>query len=234
VGQSARIALFDELNQNTRDRAFGFLNDPENEVHFCIPTSGTDDPRMVYFLAYLEEKWGRRALAATAAAPKGVQQLSDITWDSAVGSWDAQTLTWDDTRQTAGANLILHGNDAGYVFSHGAAVTDADGVAIDADLYTKVYDFGDPIRNKRVERIHIFYEQQPATTLDVYVLTREAPTGTATSNGPFQIVLDGTGDQWIDVNLTARWFQLRIRNNQLAQPFRISGYDFQYYLREMT
>jgi hypothetical protein len=235
IGQAVRVGMFEELAYQYRHRSFGFLNDADNEVYFVIPTSTSKDPNVAYILSYLEDKWGRRELPATAASAKGVRQLRDLTWDEVSTPWDALTTTWDGTRSSKGADIIMHGDASGKVYKHTVDQNDANGVAIDGDLTTKMFDFGDPTRHKRLERLHIFYEPQPSTTLSLYVLARESPSGAPTTYGPYSISLaDTTADAWIDLNITARFFQFRFRNNALNQPFAITGFVPVYYMREVA
>jgi len=234
TGLEIRTALFGELNYQYRDRAFGFLNDADNEVYFMIPAGGQTFPNVAYVGAYIENKWGRRTdITATAAAERGVRLLTDILWDDAVGSWDAQLLTWDSTRQSAGSYMVLHGDSGGFVYKHAPGENNADTTAITADIHTKVFDLGYPGRHKRLHRLHVYYDRQDATTLEVYVLASETPTGPQTTSGPFTLLLDGA-KQWVDLDITARYFQFRFRNASLNQPFSIGGYMPEFYVRDIA
>ena len=234
VGQAVQFGLFDELNFQYAHRAFGFLNGPENEAHFVIPTGGEVNPNIDYILNYLDVKWGRRELAATAAAPKGARQLNTLTWNDVTSSWDSQPGTWNSSQYAVGANIILHGTIGGVVHKHSAGEVDADGVAIDADIEGKMFDFGDAGKKKRLLRLHVHYNLSAGTTLSIYVLTAPGPDVTPTVNGPYTLVLDGTGDQWVDLNLTATYFGFRFRNNSLSQTFGLTGFVPVFYMRETT
>lgn len=239
VGQAVRFGILDELNHARRGRSFGYLNDAENEINFVIPRSGSDFPDLAYIYEYLEQKWGRRDLGsasngATAASTLGAKQLSSLTWDEVASSWDAQTITWDSFASAAGANIPLHGDRNGFVYKHTAGEVNANGVAIDWEIDSRMHDLQEPTKKKRLQRIHLTYESAAGTTLSVYVLTTEAPGVAPTVNGPFDIVLDGSGDQWVDINLTAKYFQFRFKNASLGQPATLTGYTPVFYTTEET
>lgn len=234
VGQAVQFGMFDEMNFQYAHRAFGFLNGPDAEVHFVIPTGGEELPNMDYILNHLDVKWGRRDLEATAAAPKGARQLTTLTWDDVTSSWDSQTGTWNSAQYAAGANIILHGDTDGLVHKHIGGEVDANGVAIDCDIESKMFDFGDAGKKKRLLRLHVHYALAAGTTLSIYILTAPGPEVTPTVNGPYTLVLDGSGDQWVDINLTATYFGFRFRNNSLGQSFSLTGYVPVFYGRETT
>ena len=236
IGRAIESDFFGELNFSKKSRAFAFVNEQDQEIYFVIPTGGSEFPNMAYMFRHMDAqpKWGRRELAATASSPGGVRQLQDITWDSVASSWDAQTLTWDDTRSSAGANIILHGTEGGLVHKHTLGENDADGAIIVAQIYTKMFDLGSPTKKKRLQRLHLHYDVAATTLLRVYVQTADAPGSTPLITGPYEVVLDGVGDQWIDINLTSTFFGFVFRSDALNSPFAISGYVPTWYERETT
>jgi hypothetical protein len=234
VGQAVVPALFDELNFRFMGRSFAYVNELESEVNFVVPAGGSNTPNIAYILKHPEGSWGRRDLEATVASPRGMGQLTDITWGTSVGSWDSQTLTWDDTRQTAGVPITVHGDMGGRVYLHSAGQYNADGVAIDGDIQSKMFDFGDPTRKKRLSRLHLHHDIAPGTTLLVSVLAADAPETLPVEYGPYRIVLSGAGDQWIDLDITATFFGFRFRSNTINSPFSVGGYVPTFYVREVT
>jgi len=239
VGEAVRFGILDELNHQRKARSFVALSEADNELYFVIPTPGNEFPNLAYILGYVEHKWGRRDLGSgssatgtSAASAKSVKSLTSLRWDDITSSWDAQTITWDGAATSASSNILLHGTRDGFVMKHSAGLPNADGAAIDWQIDSKMFDFGDPARKKRVQRLHLYYEAAAGTTLNVYVLTTDAPGVTPTVNGPFTIVLDGSGDQWVDLNLTAKYFQFRFKNAALSQPVTLTGYTPIYYIRE--
>lgn len=226
--------FFDMLNWGLKRRAFAFVDDANHEINFVIPMAGDTVPSMSYMMNHVSGAWQRRELAATAATARSARQLQDITWDGSSGTWDAQTTTWDDTRSLVGAYIVLHGDINGKVFKHSSGETGANGVPIAFKIYSKMYDFGAPAKKKRLQRLHIHYEVAGSTLLKVYVVTANAPESVGVSSSGIEILLDGSGDQWIDFDLTAQFFQFVFENAALNQPAAISGYVPVWYERETT
>lgn len=231
VGQSVRTELFDNLNFERKSRAFAFVHQPDNEIHFTVPTGAATFPDKSYIMAYLEDKWGSRELSATAAAERGVRRLDVLTWDEVTTPWDAQVTVWDGATLQIGADMIMHGTSTGAVFQHSEGVMDADGVAIDFDIETGMDAFDQPARKKRCQRLHLQYEAASGTVLTIHPLTASGPGITPTVGAAITFTLDGSGDQWVDLDLTAAWFGWRFRNANSNQPVTITGYAPAVYVR---
>jgi hypothetical protein len=125
------------------------------------------------------------------------------------------------------------GDSSGYVYQFTTGQVDCDTVAMVVQGDTKFHNFGG-LKNSRLRRLGLEYAAQAGTTLSVYVLTTQNPGVSPTVNGPYNITLDGSGHQWLDMDLTARYHAFRFYNNSLGQTFTLTGYTPVVYVREVS
>lgn len=239
VAQQSRFGIFNDIAWGAIDSVFCFLNDGDNEVYFCFPSGSNSLISLGYILEYLESKWGRRDFGGVNgnvtcfSQPNDVQLLNALRWQDVTTAWSSQTATWAGTQTAKGAPIALMGDSNGFVYQFTTGQVDADTGAMTVQADTKYHNFGG-LKNSRLRRLGLQYNAQAGTTLSVYVLTTQNPGITPTVNGPYTIVLDGSGHQWLDVDLTARYHAFRFYNNTLGQTFTLTGYNPVAYVREVS
>jgi len=225
VGQAVERAIIGELNYDRRHHVFGWAEPDRGYAYWAIPPSGEQDPAIIYALYVPDLRWGRELRSLTAAAQVGSIAPAKV-WDDLTGAWDASTMVWNDALLASGSPVTLAGDASGRIYTRASEST---GTAV---LETKMFDFGDPTRKKRLKRVHVQYEAPEGTILQLYVLAANNPLLTPTSYGPYSIALDGSGDQWVDVDVTGQWLGLRFVAS--ASKFRLAGYVPVFHVREVT
>jgi len=230
ISQAVGAAIRRELNYALKDSIFGFLNLFDNEAVWVIPTGSSPAPNVAYILNLQDSRWGRRELRATSSAFARTAQTT--AWDDLNDGWDSAPWIWDDSSLGAGSPMLLHGDDSGKVYR--LRGFSADGAPIVMSLETKMFDLGDATRKKRLKRLHLHYDATPGAVVKIYVLTASSPNGPTTSYGPYDMVLTGSGDDWIDVDVTGTWFAFRFVNEDTDKYVRITGYIPVFHVREVT
>lgn len=230
IGQAVVGRIVQEINFASAQSVFGWWSPADGELIWAIPTGGSDTPNVAYILNIRDLRWGRRELQATAAV--AIPSFVSTLWDNVGDPWDNSPHVWNDSALSSGSPVLLHGDTGGVVYQHGTP--DAAGSPVVMDLETKLFDLGDATRHKRVKRLHVHYVAAQGATLEIYVLVSPSPGVPPVSYGPYTMVLDGTGDQWVDLDVTGRWIGFRFVNRDTNKSIRITGYAPVYHVREVT
>jgi len=105
---------------------------------------------------------------------------------------------------------------------------------------TKYYDMGQPKTIKRLAGIQIDADRQEGISLNVSVLALEKMNGMPEeyprSGGepvPIQWKLDDTGETFIDLDVTGRFFAFKFKTSERNASFRLFGFTVYYELREV-
>lgn len=151
------------------------------------------------------------------------------TWDAVMGSWDAAGDQWDSSinLQNAPINLCGDSNGSVYVFEGNSF----NGAEIGSVLTSKLFDFGEPSKIKRLLRIQFMIRREGPFFLPVYVGATANVDEEIEWHGPYYMSLDKTAPPWVDVDISARYLCIRMGTTGADEPFRLTGYVMYYEFR---
>ncbi len=226
VGHAVQSAILESLNFKFRHRSFSFLDPTERLAVFVIPTGSSQIPNRAFLFDLKDSRWGAEDFVGLAAAL--FERRSSVTWDSLTGyTWNTYGQSWDSASNVEGAPTLVRGS--------GSVVQERSGSPSAMSLETKMFDLGDPYRQKRVRRVIVHYDAPVGGQVSVYVRAAASPNAQATEYGPFTVMLnDSSGEAWADVDVTGRWIGLRFVMQDTAYPVRITGYGIGFYVREVA
>lgn len=155
---------------------------------------------------------------------------SDMTIDSmefAIDEWVAQI---DSSTSLENAPVNIAGDVSGVIHELGGA--SFAGSDIVSSLTSKLFDLGDPGHIKRLLRIQLMISREgEGRVLPVYIKTCENVEDEVTEYGPYNMNLDRTFPPWIDLDLSARYFAIRLGTVKKNEPFKLTGLIFYYEVR---
>lgn len=99
VTDRQKQTLFNDLNRDTATTAFCFLNAAKDEVWFCYPTSGDDQPTKALVWNY---KRGKGAISYVTgitfrnAAVGDLEGADEATWEDGEETWDEEVGAWGE------------------------------------------------------------------------------------------------------------------------------------------
>lgn len=226
VGDKIIDELLDDVDYGNLNRVRVWCDTAERSVYFGYPPKGgSGEVEKAYVFNYRDNTW--HVTDIFMAASGELLQLSGTTWDSGVGTWDAQTETYAQQAGLAVPEIVLATN-AGKILSLDSNTVDLDGVTRTRTLESGLYDPGRILFNlsgNRVtlDRIEIEVEKAVATTLMVAVGTQDQLGGdneiTWTN---YSITLDGT-KKVIPTRITSVYFTFRLRTTASEARFRGTG-----------
>lgn len=221
IGSNIKDEFFRQANRRLLETCSASLfNKGTHEATFSFASSEStqyNDKAISYNVK--TGAWSIRNVPAQAMAC--YVRTNDEQWDTDEEPWDTDETTWFDATLMDNSSVYAFGDKDGYLYRFEG--NSADGSDYEFHLDTKLEDFGDPTKYKRVKRIQLMSPLSNET--DVYV-----QVGTANNAGD-EIVwgekclihLSETTKSWADVDVTAVYFSFRLSNEEQNQPVRVSG-----------
>lgn len=223
----------DGLNRGQAHKAWSLLVTEEDEAWIGIPIGSETRGETVYKYNYKTGNLYKDTRAGINTAWRATQ-TSALTWDDMSGSWDSQTLTWNDTQISSLAGVIHFGDTSGYTTIVNASAEDDNGTAIDAVWDSK--DFKAEVLGQllRFQEINIW--AKGAGSLYVYYSTDEGQTWTEATSSP--ITLDSTFPSMSDpmrvyMDVVSQSLRVRFRHNGATGSVQIREFFVSYVEREI-
>lgn len=138
IGAPVREYIFNRLNRSLNTTCHSVHVEQYHEVWFYITISGMSWPTEVWKYNYEKDFWYFDTCPSIICA-SSYKQVSSITWNDGIGTWDEQTSFWDDSQGGASSARIIFGDTNGFVSQLDSGVVDDMGVAVTAKLETKDY-----------------------------------------------------------------------------------------------
>lgn len=208
IGDVIKNDYFSRLNPFQRSNIKMFLVEETDDVWLTFSEDGTNSHDYAYIYNIILGKWsGPRDLDASAFGY--FTESVGVTWDTATGTWDSSALIWDTLLLSANSPLNLMGNASGYTFELENGVT-KNGTLMTATYDSKITDCGQPEITKRLQRVKVGMREEGAVNADVYVGLATNSGDDITFYGPYTLSLGSDGVPFVYVDLTARYFQIRI------------------------
>ncbi len=194
-------------------------------VGFC--ETGNDFPNLALCWDWANDSWFVRELGANMShAAVGIVIGSELTFDGLVGTFDAQTQTFDESTFTPFSNRLVLFNAAAKAAYQAESGETFNGSAM--TCYATRSNVGltrDLGSIKRVQRIFPKVIGTAGDTFQVYVGAKSVPDGATTFSGPFNLTV-GT-DYKIDCRVSARWITLKFQYAG-ANTIRLAGFDCEF------
>lgn len=137
-GQPVREYIFNRLNRGRVDTCFAMHVEIFKEIWFFITVGGLDWPSEVWKYNYERGFWYFDTVLNCLSATN-YKQTVDLTWNTAVGSWDEQRRFWDEQSGLTDAPLQVFGHDDGFVDFSNPNLSNDRGIAVDARIDTRDY-----------------------------------------------------------------------------------------------
>jgi hypothetical protein len=227
IGDPIRDDFFGDLSPSKKHLTFAFHIEDKGEVGFAYPSLSASTPDKAWVYNYLLNAWSLRDFPFSSAG--AFLSQSSLTWNDAVGTWDTQTGTWDDRTLLSNAPIPLVGDGSVKKVFKYDTTEGKNGAALSAYFTNEITDFGDPGRLKRVFRVKPVCEKLNVS-MNVYIVTADRPKGDLTYNGPFSF--NPSTDNFVDLDLVARYFALKMETTDQNQPFTVSGWEWVFQMQE--
>lgn len=175
--------------------------------------------------------WRKEIVTAQAAGL--YHKSSQATWATAVGTWAAQTTTWNSYVFLQALPALILATNAGAINSVDATVVDAVGVARTRTFESGLFSAADSLADQRLgfvagglaELVRLDFDQENKGSYNVTIEigTQDTLRGDAAITWT-TFTLPATGaTRSLFPRLVARYFAVRIQTTGLSQPFRASG-----------
>lgn len=158
------------------------------------------------------------------------RQRSDLAIDDmdfAIDDWDTEI---DSSSSLVNAPLNIAGDVNGNIY-----VLDGnsfDGAAIDSFVVSKMFDFEQPGLIKRLLRIQLMVAREGPYMLPITVYAADNADDLLLSPvGAYNMNLDKTYPPWVDLDLSARYFAIKLGTKNAGEPFKLTGFILYYELR---
>ena len=220
LDKQTRRDLFMQINSNRAEQCFVFIDYAYNEVFACYPslTSNTCNRAMVW--NYVDKTVSFRDIPNLNHANTGpVDDASARTWDTAIGTWNAQTNPWDGASASLNRTLSVMASDAQKLYLVDASLTFA-GVAITAFLERKGLSLGEPEAMKLIRSVRprIF----GTGTVNVSVGYGSTPYAEPVYNAPVAFTIGTTVA--VDSMATGRYMAVKFTTGS-STDWRLDSYD---------
>ena len=232
IGTKIAKDFFRLLDPSYKTNIVSSINKQDTEILFAFTsinsTSHTNDMALV--INYQTGAWSIRELPMTSFGEWTVS--ADAVWNDDEETWDEDNTMWDDSKNSTNAPVSLCGDASGYVYKMEG--NSKDGSDLSCYAVGPLLDLEDSEHLKRLKRIQFQISREGDYYLDVYIGTADNVEDPIVWYGPYQMSLDSTSYPWIDPDLSARYFQIKLGTDKMNEPFELSGMVLYYDVRSET
>lgn len=115
IGNDVREYVFNRLDRQKNTSCHALYNSQLKEIWFFITVSGQSYPTEIWKYRYDLGFWYKDTIQNVLSAAE-YKIVTSLVWDSAIGTWDSQTVPWDDMSGQADSPTIILGRDDGYTY----------------------------------------------------------------------------------------------------------------------
>jgi hypothetical protein len=232
-----RRRIYSAIDPTYYQRSFLVFNQLGREVWFCFPETGNTLPSLAAVWNYESNTWGFREIPLLAHAALGVVNPggSSDQWDLAVGSWDSDTLVWDQRQYNPSQRSVLLEQPSGPALFQADQSSQFNAVNMTVilerqSLALPLVPEGPPdmAHVKQVSRLWPRITGTAGGVVQVYVGAQMAVNQAPTYQAPQNYVIGTT--QHIDALAVGRLLALKFVSSA-ALDWRIHGYEVDSYVR---
>lgn len=229
AGDDIAEDFFRLLDPSKADLTTSFVVEEKSEAWFVFvsinSTTGYHDMAVVY--NYETKKWSFRDMPMTAF---GFYNLKlDYVIDEMEMTIDAADMRFDDSTNLANSPLNLCGDANGYIYQFKGNSKDGSDIACFAT--SKLFDFELPFNLKRLLRIQFMVSREGPYNMLVDIGTAANVDEPIVWHPQKRMSLERTMPPWIDVDVTGRYFKIKLSTLEKDQPFKLTGMIFYYTVR---
>lgn len=238
IGDPVRDWFFQSVRPQDQNGIFGYYNEESGDVLFCFSSSvnegNNNDKAIIYNTKY--KTWSTREMYVTAIGQ--YYQTEDKVIDSVRVPYDQMnTIMIDSALYLKNKIITIVGDENGQLYMlDGYTDTRGD---YDGYVVSKTHHMDSPNKIKRLLRIQFHIETQGDYNLYCQVGTSwNAETSQVKWTDKMYMNLEKPVPWYnhhvapfVDVDLSARYFQIRFGTENNAEPFKILGYTLYYQLR---
>jgi hypothetical protein len=229
IGEPVRDEFFRVVSDTNVPRAFSYYSAENQEVYLFVPSDGATSANFIWTYNVTRNTWSLRKKTGMSAIG-AFNTSSGLTFGDAIGSFDAQTLTFGDRTLSSTAPIILYGTTDGVVGQIDATTFDDLGAAID-----KVYDTSDfsasrlpieedaPVRfTDNTKRWLRFAFEARGTAVDILYSKNEGSTFTSVKT---VALTDVWKRYFVSIDVPSDRIRFRFRTNAVAGAFYLRWYS---------
>ena len=135
IGKDIRDELFPLLNPSLLDKVVAGYTRDTQEYLVVIPSVGETENSLFYAFDPRRRRW-RSGRYPNVTSIGSYSTALGLSWDEAVGSWDAQTKAWNEELGTASRQSVIVGTTTKRVFKLTEGVHTFDGSALQFEYST--------------------------------------------------------------------------------------------------
>lgn len=223
IGAPIREHVFSRVNRQKINRCFAQHVQELNEIWFFVLTSSDTWPTEVWKFNYKLNFWYFDTCTGITSGIKW-ENTTTVDWDSMLGTWDQQQISWDDSAVAAAWEEIMLGTSDGYSTKLDYTTTNDRGVAVDKFFETK--DFVADEERRDYSARWLKFDIRAKGPGDIYI-DYSTDGGDTWTNIPYTssqdyLELDGIMRpyQWY-FDVWAEKIRFRVRNSELSETFYI-------------
>lgn len=229
-----RVTLFNRINRDTAETSFIFLNKVKDEIWFCYPEAGQNQPTAALIWNYRNGTGAcsyATGITFRNAVVGDVEGVSAEAWSDGSDIWDADTGQWSQIFR----QKIILSSPANTKFYQLDSGTTRDGVTFsptlqreDLGIIGRKRDGGSINDFKQVKMVDSVWPKiDGQTSIRVRVGFRELPNGALTWQD--YTVFNPLTDRWVNTivneNLPGCGMAVAVEfSAQAADPWRLDGY----------
>lgn len=138
IGKPVREYIFNRLNRSASEACHAIHMEQYKEVWFFITVADNSYATEVWKYNYEMDFWYFDTCANLITA-NVFKSIVDVTWEDLVGTWEEQTIIWDEEQGASQAPITVFGHDTGHTSFLDKSLVNDFGLAVDARLETKDY-----------------------------------------------------------------------------------------------
>lgn len=219
IGDAIKDEFFRLIDPGYVENICGYYNKQENEVTFAFTSINSTTNDMAIVLNTGTGAWGIRELPVSAFCKHKV--IAGDQWDNDTETWDEDNTKWDDAKNTTNAPMHLGAGTDWYIYELNGY--SKDGGEISFFVETGLTPLDEPTLLKRVKRIQMMVSRQGEYDLTIDVGTAANVDDEVSWKASKALRLTTTSNPWVDVDVTGRYFMIRLSNSGANQPVRITG-----------
>lgn len=224
-----RRAFFATIDQQNYQASFVVYLEQDEEVWFCVPTTGNTRPNLALVWNAITGDFGYRAIPEAdfaAAGVVGAQEEEEI-WEGDDQAWDDDTSTWLQQTLSATEDSIVLADSLANTLNLASDSNQANGEPYSSGVSVWGLDLGDPSHLKAVRRL---WPRVNAPMDTVFTVTMYAQDSPIAPKRLVQTFSYSPTDSGVAVDCNGRFVGWDFETDAQVE-WDIAGFDVEYLTR---